>query len=53
MLHRTELIIFLLALQTITIAPMMSIRGKGGTVDCDTKITHGIHAMNNVVDKLN
>ena len=30
MLHRTDLIIFPLALQTITIAPMMSIWGKGG-----------------------
>ena len=29
-LHRTDLIIFPLALQTITIAPMMSIWGKGG-----------------------
>jgi len=29
MLHRTDLIIFPLALQTITIAPMMSIWGKG------------------------
>jgi len=30
-LHRTDLIIFPLTLQTITIAPMMSIWGKGGT----------------------
>jgi len=29
-LHRTDLIIFPLTLQTITIAPMMSIWGKGG-----------------------
>jgi len=29
-LHRTDLIIFCLTLQTITIAPMMSIWGKGG-----------------------
>ena len=29
-LHRTDLIIFPLALQTITIAPTMSIGGKGG-----------------------
>jgi len=28
-LHRTDLIIFTLALQTITTAPMMSIWGKG------------------------
>ena len=35
-LHRTDLIIFPLALQTITIAPMMSIWGKGG----NTKYTH-------------
>jgi len=28
-LHRTDLIIFPLTLQTITIAPMMSIWGKG------------------------
>jgi len=29
-LHRTDLVIFPLALQTITTAPMMSIWGKGG-----------------------
>jgi len=29
-LHRTDLIIFPLTLQTITTAPMMSIWGKGG-----------------------
>ena len=33
-LHRTDLIIFPLALQTITIAPMMSIWGNGG-VECE------------------
>jgi len=31
-LHRTDLIIFPLTLQTITIAPMMSVWGKGGGV---------------------
>jgi len=29
-LHRTDLIIFPLTLQTITIAPLMAIWGKGG-----------------------
>ena len=33
-LHRTDLIIFPLALQTITTAPMMSIRGKGEMFLC-------------------
>jgi len=40
-LHQTDLIIFPLTLQTITIAPMMSIWGKGGT-SC-IKQTHNHH----------
>jgi len=32
-LHRTDLIVFPLTLQTITTAPMMSIWGKGGSLD--------------------
>ena len=34
-LHITDLIIFPLTLQTITTAPMMSIRGKGGARPCE------------------
>jgi len=41
MLRRTDLIIFPVALQTITIAPMMSIRGKGNTMDEDEGLGHG------------
>jgi len=37
-LHRTHLIIFPLTLQTITIAPMMSIWGKGGAAATDKVI---------------
>ena len=32
--NRTDLIVFPLTLQTITTAPMMSIWGKGGGLDC-------------------
>jgi len=47
-LHRTDLIIIPLALQTITTAPMMSIWGKGGCFNDRIQYNHAIgHAWHN------
>jgi len=46
-LHRTDLIIFPLALQTITIAQMMSIWGKGGA--CSVQVQVQVWVLNHRV----
>jgi len=49
-LHRTDLIVFPLTLQTITTSPMMSIWGKGGTEITDKNIV-SLLSMSHSVDR--
>ena len=44
-LHRTDLIVFPLTLQTITTSPMMSIWGKGGSSICSWSKSLGYHCL--------